>query len=356
MTKPPASEAEKAFNAMKAALADRIRHDARLSASTRAIGAEICSLMNFKTGYCWAAEDYFEEKLGMGLRTVKRGIAALRETGHIVVEKVGRKNRYRAPTDASGQVPIWPLSDQRQGPKRPASGEERGQKIPDRGQKGPPIGAKKDPLSSLEISLGILAPADAGASGAPDGAAGPEFDLGVPGVLLRQRLGDDVFRSWLGKVAVVSIADGELTLSAPTRFLASYIKTNYEAQILECWRLERGGIDRLRVTVVEPAVVPISRRQENPDARWLVDDGIGLVADRLHATREKADKKLRTWLQRCGRDVAGLRRIIEQAAALDLDEVQFSNVVKQRTKALLNAEQQPLEFMRGPVSVKRSAS
>jgi hypothetical protein len=355
MNSPPVKDDAKTFSAKKLALADRIRHDGRLSASIRIIGAEICSLTNFRTGYSWAPEKYLAEKLSVTDRTIKRAVVALKAAGWITVEKVGRSNRYRPVFEAVEQGTNCPLSKPEQGTICPPLVEEGGQNRPqqgtisteNRGQKGPPI--------SLEISLGISARAEARPVGAPNGAVGPGFDLGLPGVLLRKRLGDDVFKSWiLGKVAVVSIDEGELTLSAPSKFAAARIAQDYGAIIVDCWRLERGGIDRLRMTVVE-SVTPISvRRPENPDARWLVDVGIDLVADRLHATRDGAEKTIVAWLKRCGRDVQGLRRIIEHAAALDLDEVQFGNVVKQRTKALLHADQTTLPL--APVSLKRSAS
>lgn len=351
MTVPPAHD-EKAFRARKLELADRIRHDGRLSGSIRTIGAELCSLANARTGYAWAAEKHLVEKLGVGERTVKRAVAALKAAGYFEVTKVGRNNRYR-PIFSGEQGSIWPLSDEQQGPAWPLSGENGGQKrheqgpktTENRGQKGPPI--------SLENSLGISARAETGAVGAPAGAAGPEFDLGLPGVALRQRLGDDVFRSWLGKVAVISVGEA-LVLQAPSRFVADYLVSNFETQILAAWRVQHAAVLRLRVEIAPKAATPITRRAENPDARWLVDQGVDLVADRLHVTRASAEKTIVAWLQRCGRDTAGLRGILEGAAVLDLDESQFAVVVKQRTRALLHADQNPLPLR--PVAIKRSAS
>lgn len=353
MSKRPKTEAEKAFDANKLELADRIRHDGRLSGSIRTIGAEICSLSNFATGYCWAGEKYLVEKLGVGERTVKRAVAALKAAGYFEIIKVGRNNRYRPIFDAE-QGSNWPLLETQQGPKLPLSREEGGQNSPEQGPKSPEDRGQKGPAISLEISLGISSRAEAGASGAPGGAArAGNFDLGLPGVLLRKRIGDAKFASWLGKVAFVSLEDGELTLSAPTRSAASYIATNFTEVILECWRLERGGVDRLRMTVVEQ-VTPLRPRREDPDARWLVDQGVAIVADRLRCTRASADKTLIGWLKRCGRDVGGLRRIIEEAADQELVEEQFGNVVKQRTRALLQADQPALRLP--PVPLKRSAS
>jgi hypothetical protein len=178
-------------------------------------------------------------------------------------------------------------------------------------------------------------------------------------VALRQRLGEDVFRSWLGKVGVVSIGE-ELVLSAPSRFIASHVRSNFETAIVEAWQVQHAVVSRLRVEVAAAAVTAITSRLkagEQEDARWLVDVGIDIVADRMRLPRDgggkTADKTILGWLKRCGRDVAGLRRIIEQAAVLDLDEGQFENVVKQRTKALLFADQQPMEFLRRPEMVRK---
>lgn len=347
--------AAKAFTARKLALADQVRHDGRLSASTRLIGAEICSLTNVKTGYSWASVEFLAEKLTVTDRTIKRAIVALREAGYITIEKVGRNNRYRPVFEALEKGTNCPLSETEQGTFCPPSEPERGHPRPEQGTILPENRGQKSPPISLEISLGISARAEAGAGGAPGGAArAGNFDLGLPGVLLRKRLGDGKFASWLGKIGVVSLADGELTLSAPSRFIADYIKTNFTELIIDCWRLERGGVDRLRVTVVEQGAVPLRPRREDPDARWLVDEGIAIVADRLRCTRANAERLLIGWTKRCGRDVAGLRRIIGEAADQELVEEQFANVVKQRTRALLQADQPALRLP--PVPLKRSAS
>ena len=344
----PASEAARAFTAQKLALADRIRHDGRLSLSIRLIGAEICSLANIRTGYAWAPEKYLAEKLGVSHRTVKMAVAALKAAGYVRVDKVGRSNRY-APLFGQGQS--LPLLESGQGQNLPPSDADRGKIRHQQGQKTTENRGKKVPPISLEISLGISSRAETGAVGAPDGAAGPSFDLGLPGVALRQRLGDGVFTSWLGRVGLVAIEDGELVLSAPTRFLASYIRTHYAEAIVQAWQVQRPDVARLRMIVA--ASVMRERRKENPDARWLIDVGIGLVAERLHESRDNADRILVAWLKRCGRDAAGLRRILTEAAALDLAEDQFRNVVKQRTRALLQADQTALPL--APVAVSRRA-
>jgi hypothetical protein len=342
----------------KLATIDRIRHDGRLSASTRMIGAEIFSLIDFSTGDAWPSGQYLAEKLSRGYRTVKMAVAALKAAGYIEVVKRGRCNRYRPVFEARQQGQNLPLSEAEQGQNLPLSDADRGKKRPEQGQKPPPNRGKKGPPISLETSLGLLRGGASGPVGAPDGAAGPPaFDLGIPGVMLRRRLGDDVFASWLGKVAFVSAEGAELVLAAPSKFVADYLKAQFEAAIIEAWRVEHAELQRLRVTVAPAPVTALSsrRQSEQADARWLVDVGRDIVRERLCVSMDAANVTVVEWLKRCGRDVAGLRRIIAEAADQDLSGEQFRNVVKQRTKALLFADQPVLKF--GPeAALKRSAS
>lgn len=365
MTDRPVPDA-KAFTAAKLALADIVRHDGALSASSRLIGAEICSLANERTGYSWASERYLAEKLSVADRTIKRAIVALKAAGYIEVTKAGRNNRYRPLFGALEKGTKCPLSEADRGHQSPLSDENRGQKEPqqgtfsseNRGQKGPPI--------SLEISLGISSRPPASANGAAASAVGagptassPDFDLGLPGVALRQRLGDDVFRSWLGRVGFAGVIGDELVLTAPTRFVAQHLSNNFETAILAAFRVAHASVARLRVEVAPQAVTALRgarKGPEDPDARWLVDIGIAMVAERMRLPRDQADRMLVGWLKRSGRDAAGLRRIIEEASAQDLVEAQFANVLKQRTKALLFSDQVAMEFLRRPQAVKRRVS
>jgi DNA-binding transcriptional ArsR family regulator len=353
MTKRPALDA-KAFVAAKLALADRIRHDGQLSGSIRLIGAELCSLANERTGYSWASEKYLAEKLSVTDRTIKRAVSALKAAGYIEVEKVGRNNRYRPVFAALEKGTICPPSETGQGTNCPLFGNDRGQNAQQQGTISPANRGQKSPPISLENSLGISARADARAGGG-EGAAGPvDYNLGLPGVALRRRLGDDVFKSWLGKVGFVAVEDSELVLQAPSRFVASHLRNNFEPQILEAWRVQHPQISQVSIVIGATPISSAKKPQVDAgDARWLVEHGIAIVSARLRCTRDNADRTIVRWLDRCGKDVRGLRRIIVEADAQGLVEEQFTNLVTTSTKALLFADQKPLPL--GPVSVKRRA-
>jgi hypothetical protein len=152
VSQPSAAEAQKLFIAGKLAVADRIRHDGRLSASIRMIGAEICSLANFRTGYAWAPEKYLAEKLCVTDRTIKRAVVALRTAGYIAVERVGRSNRYRPVVEAAEKGTNCPLSETEQGTNCPPLNENRGQNRPEQGTISTENRGQKSPPISLEIS------------------------------------------------------------------------------------------------------------------------------------------------------------------------------------------------------------
>ncbi|PZA12761.1 hypothetical protein DNX69_07675 [Rhodopseudomonas palustris] len=63
--------------------------------------------------------------------------------------------------------------------------------------------------------------------------AGP---LGAGGEALRRRIGDDRFAAWFSKVTLLSDADGEIVLSAPTSFVRDHIAAQFDADLDAAWR------------------------------------------------------------------------------------------------------------------------
>ncbi|MCK1402055.1 helix-turn-helix domain-containing protein [Bradyrhizobium sp. 4] len=356
MTRETAYDAAKrAFNNRMLEHATRIRRDPSLSGKTQTVGAELSALVNHETGYAWPSQDYLCDLLGMPKRTIKWAIARLSEAGYFEITKVGLNNRYR-PIEEVQQGQILPLLERQQGQALPLVEETRGKNAPNKGQESTPARGKNVPPTLLDTFLNTFPPADARAGGAaPDGAAGPSFDLGLPGVELRRKLGDDVFGSWLGKVAIVAIEEDELVLQAPTRFVADKLVSNYEGPILAAWRLEHPALARLR-TIVAPTPIA-ARRPEDPDICWLGEVGVDLVRRRMQVSKKRAAEAVTNWLQRC-KSPSGLRRILVEADQLGNigTRDQFRNVVNDRTRRMLQDEQRPMPFMLGPQAVKRSAS
>lgn len=349
-------EAFKDFNRRRLAAQDAMRCDENLSSSDSKVGAELFSRVVFETGEIKPiSEERLAEKLNLGARTVKRAIANLKKSGWIEISKVGRSNCYRPNFDCASrkkQGPDWPLSESQQGPDWPLSEPDRGQKVHEQGPKSAENRGQNGPLFPIKNPISVPAAGRTGAGGAtPDGAAGPSFDLGPPGAKLRKQLGDEVFRSWFGKVALVSIVDGLLTLAAPTKYVASYIQAQFEQAVLDCWRSD--GIERVDIVVGATRAPPAAARPEHPDARWLCDIGIELVAEQLGETRDRAAEEMTVWLRLCHDNPAVLKEILVGAARRDLHGYRFRGWVRQSARA---APQGQLKFGPEDRLKRRSAS
>ena len=66
---------------------------------------------------------------------------------------------------------------------------------------------------------------------------------------LKAKLGDDVFSSWFGRARLDGVSTGHVSLSVPTGFLRSWIRTHYVRDLLAFWREERADILRIEVSV-----------------------------------------------------------------------------------------------------------
>ncbi len=80
---------------------------------------------------------------------------------------------------------------------------------------------------------------------------------------LRAAVGEDVFNSWFTRLELEELVDDVVHLSVPTRFLCSWVQSNYGEKILEAFQAELDGVGRLHITVrVNGQVRPILPRQE----------------------------------------------------------------------------------------------
>ncbi len=83
--------------------------------------------------------------------------------------------------------------------------------------------------------------------------AGKDIDLQAMLHRVRARLralvGEDVYNSWFARMELEEIVDDVAHMSVPTRFLCSWIQSNYSDKILEALRAEVPGLTRLHVTV-----------------------------------------------------------------------------------------------------------
>jgi chromosomal replication initiator protein len=66
---------------------------------------------------------------------------------------------------------------------------------------------------------------------------------------LRAEVGEDIFNSWFGRLALVSVGSGQARLSVPTRFLKSWIDAHYLGHISAALNAEVGPVAQILIFV-----------------------------------------------------------------------------------------------------------
>src|SRR5690606_6073943 len=66
---------------------------------------------------------------------------------------------------------------------------------------------------------------------------------------LKTAVGEDVFASWFARLELEELVDDLVHLSAPTRFLCSWVQSNYSDRIVEAFRHDVPEAGRLQVTM-----------------------------------------------------------------------------------------------------------
>ena len=73
---------------------------------------------------------------------------------------------------------------------------------------------------------------------------------------LRAELGEDVFTSWFGRLAIDSLEGGRAHFFVPTRFLKSWIESHYHERILAALEAEIGGVASISICVRSSTSAP----------------------------------------------------------------------------------------------------
>ena len=79
------------------------------------------------------------------------------------------------------------------------------------------------------------------------------FDWELVQVEMRNKLGLEVYESWLKKITFVEEFNNYLLLSVPTRFIRDWITSRYLDQILQIVRLYKKDIIRIEFKIVDQA-------------------------------------------------------------------------------------------------------
>lgn len=88
---------------------------------------------------------------------------------------------------------------------------------------------------------------------------------------LRELYGEATYRSWLGKLNLSSCENGEICMSAPTKFIRERIINHYADTIRKLWQQEDQAIHTLTIQVASP-VVEEAIQPANASSNVLVQD------------------------------------------------------------------------------------
>ncbi len=105
---------------------------------------------------------------------------------------------------------------------------------------------------------------------------------------LRAELGEDVFTSWFGRLALDTVEGGRAHFFVPTRFLKSWIESHYHERILTALEAEIGGVASISISVRSstsapaPQSGPTAAPSNNPKA--IEGPRVGAIRASMHAS------------------------------------------------------------------------
>ena len=91
------------------------------------------------------------------------------------------------------------------------------------------------------------------------------FDWNLVQSEMKNKLGQDVYESWLKKITFVDEFNNYLLLSVPTRFIRDWITSRYLDQILQIIRLYKKDIIRIEFKIAD-------LKSNKEDAKYVADN------------------------------------------------------------------------------------
>ena len=95
--------------------------------------------------------------------------------------------------------------------------------------------------------------------------------------LLRAEIGEAAYQSWLKPMTLRGIADGEVRISVPTRFMRDWIVAHYTDRLSELWAAENADVQGVDVFIQSdretPSAGPAGRSSGSPAQAPKGDNG-----------------------------------------------------------------------------------
>ncbi|MGE3182910.1 MAG: DnaA N-terminal domain-containing protein, partial [Phycisphaerae bacterium] len=86
---------------------------------------------------------------------------------------------------------------------------------------------------------------------------------------LADKIGDSRFRTWFGDVSTIELADDAVQITAPSKFVADWIATNFEREITAVAEEFMRQRCQISIRVLEQPIArpaPVSPRRKKPRA------------------------------------------------------------------------------------------
>ncbi|HEC90875.1 MAG TPA: chromosomal replication initiator protein DnaA, partial [Alphaproteobacteria bacterium] len=66
---------------------------------------------------------------------------------------------------------------------------------------------------------------------------------------LRAKIGEAAYQSWIKPIALREIANGQVRISVPTRFMRDWVVAHYADSLSELWKQEDAGIHAVDIFI-----------------------------------------------------------------------------------------------------------
>ena len=91
----------------------------------------------------------------------------------------------------------------------------------------------------------------------------PRFDWDLIQSDMKNKLGVDIYESWLKKIDLVEEFNNHILLSVPTRFIRDWITSRYLDQILQVIKSYKKELVRIEFKIIEKTNKDIQKKNNN---------------------------------------------------------------------------------------------
>ena len=81
---------------------------------------------------------------------------------------------------------------------------------------------------------------------------------------MKEKLGNDIYESWLKKIDFIDEFNNYILISVSTRFIRDWITSRYLDQILQIIKTHKKEIDRIEFTIIDQKKIKLTLKIKQP--------------------------------------------------------------------------------------------